>query len=169
MPLTWTLRIGPVVHRESIPLSRLPLGAGDVAYRGEGENLIRFSRGAAFFWAPSVDEPAFVMKGSVVIRGGNAEIVYRAALGPIIFMFLWFGLLIAGEVAIWFFLPERPLGLALAVLAMAIGAALAVRSTLRVEVGRLRGIALEAAVRLRDRIELTDNVRSPRGSSNRSR
>jgi hypothetical protein len=98
----------------------------------------------------SSDDAGLVTKGSVVIRGGNAEIVYRAAVGPTIFLTLWFGLLIAFEVSTWFFPSRASLAPALAFLALIAGAALVLRRTIRVEVGRLRGIALEAALRLRD-------------------
>ena len=148
------MQIGPVVHRESIPLSQLENSGG--SERGAGESFIRVRGEEARFstarWFASADDSAaLVTKGSVVIKGGNAEIVYRAALGPTLFLILWFGLLIAFEVTICFFATETPVGLALILFATMAGAALVVRHTVRVEVGRLRGLALEAARRLRDR------------------
>jgi hypothetical protein len=55
MPFTWTLRMGPVVHRESIPLSQLYNLRGNVRRVGD-EDLIRFSGNAALFAAPAADE-----------------------------------------------------------------------------------------------------------------
>ena len=149
--LTWTLRMGPVVHRESFRLSEIQNLRGQT---GEGQYFIRVSGDSALFSVPggfaSSDDAGLVTKGSVVIKGGKAEIVYRASVGPTIFLALWFGLLIAGEIGIWFFPPGESLAPALALFALMAGAALVVRRTVRVEVGRLRGIALEAALRLRD-------------------
>jgi hypothetical protein len=152
MFLTWTLRLGLVIRRESIPLSHIhnlrrgTLAVSQVGYRGD---FVRISDDEALFATPPDNEAAFVTKGGVVIKGGNANIVYRASIGPILFLILWFGLLIAGEVGIWF-LPEPPLWLALALFGMMAVAALMVRHTVRLEVGILRGIAVEAVIRLRD-------------------
>jgi hypothetical protein len=149
------MQIGPVVHRESIPLSQLEnVGDGE---RGMGESFIRVRGEQALFstarWFASADDSAaLVTKGSVVIKDGSAEIVYRAALGPTLFLIMWFGLLTAFEISIWFVATDKPLGLALILFAMMAGAALIVRRTVRVEVGRLRGLALKAAMRLRDRL-----------------
>lgn len=149
--LTWTLRMGLVVHRESFRLSDIQNLRGQT---GEGHYFTRVSADTALFAVPggfaSSDDAGLVTKGRVVIKGGHAEIVYRAAVGPTIFLILWFGMLIAGEIGIWFFPPGEPLTPALAVVALLAGAALVVRHTVRVEVGRLRGIALEAASCLRD-------------------
>ena len=147
---TWMLRIGPVVHRESIPLSQLRNLRGGGS---EGQYFIRVSDDSALFAVPgrfaSSDDAGLVTKGSVVIKGSHAEIVYRASVGPTIFLTFWFGLLIAGEIGIWFFPPAKPVTPALALFTLMAGAALLVRRTIRVEVGRLRGAALEAAMRLR--------------------
>src|SRR5438093_9965271 len=151
MPWTWTLRMGPVVRRESIPLS-------DIQYfRGSHPgHIVRVSDHEALFSAPSwlspFDEAALVNKGRVVIKGGNAEIIYRASVGATLFLTLWFGLLIAGEIGIWFFLPSgnRALAPALAGFGLIAGVGLVVWYSVRVQVGILRGIALEAVIRLRD-------------------
>jgi hypothetical protein len=160
--MNWTLRTGLVVHRESIPLSQLrnltgrELAAGHFEHGIEGRSLVRVSDEEMLFstsrWFSSADDAAIVTKGSVVIKGGNAEIVYRASVGATIFLTLWFGLLIAGEITIWFFPPDQPLPLASVLVAMIAGGALLVRRTVRVERTRLRGVALEAAMRLRDRL-----------------
>jgi hypothetical protein len=160
MPLAWTLRLGPVVHRESIPLSQLQdvrdrlIAAGD---GGPAMERRRFTRGrgdemlfSAARWFSSADDAAIVTKGGVVIEGGRAEIAYRASLGAVLFLIGWFGLLIAGAIGVWFLPAGEPLALGLGLLAIIAGAALVVRRTIRVEVGRLRGVALDAAMRLRD-------------------
>ncbi len=152
MLLKWTLRIGPAVRRESIPLSQIHisrksgLGASQVRYRGD---FVRVSDDAAAFAAPPDNEAVLVTKGGVVIKGGNAEIVYRASVGPTLFLVFFFGLLIAGEIGVWF-LPEPPLQLALILPAMMALAGLALRYTVNQEIGILRGIALDAVGRLRD-------------------
>jgi hypothetical protein len=149
MPFTWMLRTGLVVHRESVPLSKLPNPSG----RDE-DSFIRLLEGEALFagyrsaWS---DEGGMVTKGSVVIKGGHAEIVYRAPLGTIIFLLVWFGLLIAGEIGLLFFTPEKPVAPMLVLAGLIVGGALLVPFAIRAGVGRLRGIALEAAIRLRDR------------------
>ena len=149
--MNWTLRVGPVVHRESIPLSRVrelranTLRAGDVS---QPDDIVRLSHGGALFAVPSSYEHAVVTKGGVVIKGDNAEIVYRASVGAIAFLALWFGLLIAGEIGILFLPSPRPLTLALLLAGLIAGAALLVRRAMRAEIRVLRGVAVEAAIRL---------------------
>ena len=143
--------MGPVVHRESIPLSRVremranTLSAGEVRRR---DDVIRLSADGALFSVPSAYEHAVVTKGGVVIKGGNAEVVYRASVGAIVFLALWFGLLIAGEIGILFLPPPRPVTLALLLAGLFGGAALLVRRAIRAEIRVLRGFAVEAASRL---------------------
>jgi len=91
-----------------------------------------------------------VTKGSVVIKGGHAEIAYRAPLGTIIFLILWFGLLIAGAIGIVLFTAAKPLVPMLVLAGLIVGGGLLVRFAIPAGVGRLRAIALEAAGRLRD-------------------
>lgn len=152
-----TLRVGLVVHRESIPLSDLgglrrgALAAGGPGREGANDYVIRMTDRGALFGVKSSDESiAVVSKGSVEIKEGNAEIAYRASVGATIFLVLWFGLLIAGEVGYWFLAPPKPLAPALVGVAMMVGSALLVRRAIRVEVAALRGIALEAVTRLQD-------------------
>ena len=149
--MNWTLRMGPVVHRESIPLSQVrqvqanPLGVGDARQR---DGIVRLSADGALFAVPSAYEHAVVTKGGVVIKGGNAEIAYRASVGAIVFLALWFGLLIAFEIGILFLPSPRPLTLAVLVAGLMAGAALLVRRAMRAEIRVLRGVAVEAAIRL---------------------
>ena len=149
--MNWTLRVGPVVHRESIPLSRVrelranTLRVGDVS---QGDDIVRIAHGGALFAVPSAYEHAVVTKGRVEIKGGNAEIVYRASVGAIVFLALWFGLLMAGEIGILFLPSPRPLTLALLLAGFLVGSALMVRRAMRAEIRVLRGVALEAAIRL---------------------
>ena len=149
--MNWTLRVGPVVHRESIPLSQvrqlraIPPGAGGARQR---DAIVRLSADAALFAVPSAYEHAVVTKGDVVIKGGNAEIAYRASVGAIVFLALWFGLLIAFEIGILFLPSPRPLTLAVLVAGLMAGSALLVRRATRAEIRVLRGFAAEAAIRL---------------------
>lgn len=153
MPLAWTLRIGLVVRRESIPLSEIRMFGG--SHPG---HIVRVSRHEALFSAPSwlspFDEAALVNKGRVVIKGPNAEIVYRASVGATLFLTLWFGLLIAGEIGILFFLPSgsSPLAPALVGFGLMAAVGLVLRYSIRQQIGILRGIALEAAISLRDNL-----------------
>ena len=149
--MNWTLRVGPVVHRESIPLSRVrelranALHIGDV---GQRDDIVRLSRDGALFAVPPAYEHAVVTKGGVVIKGGNAEIVYRASVGAIVFLALWFGLLIAGEIGILFLPSPRPLTLAVLLAGVMAVAGLLVRRAIRAEIRVLRGIAVDAAIQL---------------------
>src|SRR5262245_26035510 len=140
--MIWTLRIGPVVHRESIPLSQVEhLRATTLRldHARHRYDFVRRSADAALFAVPASYQAAVVTKGSVVIRRGNAEIAYRASLGAIAFLTFWFGLLVAGEIGIWFLPSGRPLALALLLAALMAGAALLVRHAIRAEISRSAG------------------------------
>ena len=154
----WTLRIGLVVRRESIPLHLLQglapdkYGVTTVALQDGRSLIFPVSDDAALFaaphWLSPFDEAAVVDKGSVKINGDSAEIEYRAAVGATIVVAVWFGFFFVWEFVMWRYATE-PLVPALIGLAMMTVGALVVRHAIRVQVGILRSIAAEAARFLR--------------------
>jgi hypothetical protein len=151
-----------VVRRESIPLAHLEslwgqglLGAGYLSPEKARSRIVRVSDDTALFSASDrmspFDEAAVVNKGSVTIKGDNAEVTYRASFGATLVLIVWFGGLLAWEFVICFWSQQVPLGPALIGLAMMLGMGLIVRHAARTQIGILRGIAAEAAMSLRHR------------------
>ena len=159
LPATWTMRAGPVVRRESIPLAHLEsLGTGWLAARHlmpeeARSRIVHISDDTALFSAPArtspFDEASVVNKGSVTIKGSNALVTYRASFGATLFLIVWFGGLLAWEFVICFYSSKVPLGPVLVGAGLMLGVALIVRHSARVQIGILRGIAAEAAMSLR--------------------
>ena len=157
----WTLRTGLVVRRELIPLALLrdlspdQFGVSNIRQKEDGRSCIfPVSDDVALFaaphWLSPFDEAAVVNKGSVAIKGDNAEIVYRASVGATVFLAVWFGMLLAWEIVMWLY-ADKPFIPALIGLALMSVVALMVRHAIRVQIGILRGIAAEAVMSLRHR------------------
>jgi len=168
IPSSSILRMGLVVHRESIPLTDLPARPGKQSrrrrrrHRNEGKYFVRISNEEALFTAPpwiEVFGDAVVARGSVTIKNGAADIAYRASVGTAAFFILWFGGALVSLVGLCVQSPHQALAVAsIGVPALVIGA-FVVRRALRSQLSVLRGIALDAIASLRDQESAASSAR----------
>jgi hypothetical protein len=150
----WTLRAGPVVRRESIPLANLESWNTGIFGPGEATGrIVVVSPDTALFSASDrtspFDEAAVVNKGSVVIRGDTAEVTYRASFLATLFLTIWFGGLLAFVVTVFVLsspVPLLPIAVGVGLMGVV---ALILKYSARTQIRILRGIAAEAAMRLR--------------------